>query len=472
MIEQAYLPPQNIEAERSLLGACIIGGRPAVDEASLIIEATDFYRESHRVIFEMLIKLSFNDTVIDIVTLKEALGERLEKVGGLTYLMELAGSTFSTVSIKSHAEIVKDKSLARGKILQNLEENRQLMAGECQPEAMISRSMIDSMNLLNRKQRGQILPLSAGLKETFDSIERSVGLKGITGLSTGFDDLDHITGGLQTGYYILAARTSVGKTTCALNIARNISKQGKKVLVFSLEMTRPQLTRKMLSKEAKVDSRLFNNAEKITDQQWIMLSHSLGALEQAEIYIDDTSGLKASEIMIRARSFQSMNPDLGAIIIDYIQLMSAEREDGNTNDKVSTTSKLIKVMSKDLDLPVIAISQLSREVDKRKDQMPQLADLRDSGSLEQDADVVWFLYRPDYYEPEKAAPGPSVTHLIMPKNRLDGGIGGIRLLYFKETQHFQPINKPKPQERLTQQPLIKGQEHKDWWPEKEEGDGK
>ena len=326
----------------------------------------------------------------------------------------------------------------------NAEVIRKLL-DEADPVSVISESMLADMRLLNDSHKGEIVKAGDELIDVYTEIEASVGSNGITGVPTGYDELDRIGGGLQPGLIILAARPSVGKTTFALNIARNVANNKFIVLIFSLEMTKKQLIRKLLAMEANIDSKYFNNAGEINDTQWTRLSHALGSLHEAGIYLDDTSGLKASEIMVKSRRFKSLHPELKMIIIDYLQLIAPENNYGTTNDKISDTSKIVKLVAKELDLPVVALSQLSRSLETRKDKTPILADLRDSGSLEQDADVVMFLHRDDYYNPKDAPADPSYTDLIVAKNRLDGGVGAVELKYYKARQRFEPAKQNYPQ---------------------------
>ena len=439
-----YIPPQNIDAERALIGSCFVDGQTAVDEASVLININDFYVEAHRVIWEVVLQLSFRRTPIDIITISEALGENLQKIGGHAYLLQLATAVPSAQNIAHYAQIIKNKSLARGKISECQEVIRKLL-DEADPVSVISESMLADMRLLNDSHKGEIVKAGDELIDVYTEIEASVGSNGITGVPTGYDELDRIGGGLQPGLIILAARPSVGKTTFALNIARNVANNKFIVLIFSLEMTKKQLIRKLLAMEANIDSKYFNNAGEINDTQWTRLSHALGSLHEAGIYLDDTSGLKASEIMVKSRRFKSLHPELKMIIIDYLQLIAPENNYGTTNDKISDTSKIVKLVAKELDLPVVALSQLSRSLETRKDKTPILADLRDSGSLEQDADVVMFLHRDDYYNPKDAPADPSYTDLIVAKNRLDGGVGAVELKYYKARQRFEPAKQNYPQ---------------------------
>ncbi|TCL74209.1 replicative DNA helicase [Hydrogenispora ethanolica] len=438
----SYIPPQNIEAEQSLLGSCLLLGQKAVDEASLIITEADFYRETHRMIWEVIQRLSTQNIPIDIISVSEAFGNRLGKIGGRQYLLQLANATPTLSNIPIYAGIIKSKSLARLKIAECQETIKQLVNEE-DPTEIISKSMLSDMRILNQGKKDSIERVSDRLFEVYDKIGESKGKNGITGVPTGYPDLDRIGGGLQVGMIVLAARPSMGKTTFAMNIARNVALAGNKALIFSLEMTKEQLIRKFLAMESGLNSKLFNNAGEIQEEQWKQLARGLNSLQEAGIFIDDTSGVKASQILIKARRFKSLNPDLGLIVIDYMGLIAPESNKGNTNEKIGEISKIIKTMSKELNLPVLILAQLNRGVETRDDKIPTLADLRDSGNIEQDADAVMFLYREDYYNnPEEGAPDPSETFVIMRKNRLDGGIGAAKLIYFKAVQRFTSIARP------------------------------
>lgn len=442
--------PQNIEAEKSLIGTCLLAGQKAIDAAGMVIETNDFFSEKHRVIWDVILRLSLRGVIIDMITVSEALGDQLDRIGGRVYLIELTGATPRLDNIKEYANIIKSKSLARAKIQANLEENKRLFEGE-DPEEVTSQSLVTSLNLINNRRKNDFIRAGELIPDVYEQIEASVNSNGITGTPSGYSDFDQIGGGLQVGMILLAARPSMGKTTLAMNIARNVARTGREVLIFSLEMTKKQLVRKFLSMESQINSRYFNNAGKISEAQWKALSNASGRLYDIGIYIDDSSKLKASEIFIRARQFKTLYPKVGLIIIDYLQLLDPETKQGTTNEKLTETSRITKSISKELDVPVIALSQLSRAIEQRQDKTPTLADLRDSGSLEQDADLVMFLHRSDYYNKEKIASDLSEAELIIAKNRGDGGVGSITLNYFKKTQRFEMVEK---HQTIVQSPLF------------------
>lgn len=442
--------PQNIEAEKSLIGTCLLGGQKAIDAAGMIIDTNDFFLENHRVIWDTILRLSLKGTIIDSVTVSDALGSQLDRVGGRVYLVELTGAMPRLDNIEEYANIIKSKSLARAKIQANNEENRRLFEG-ANSEEITSRSMVTSLNLLNNRRKTQFVRAGELISAVYERIEASVGSNGITGTPSGYPDFDQIGGGLQSGFILLAARPSVGKTTLALNIARNVANLGMEVLIFSLEMTDMQLVRKFLSMEAQINSKYFNNAAKITESQWKALSNASGQIYDKGIYIDQSSQLKASEVFIRGRQFKTLYPKTGLIVIDYLQLLAPETNQGTKNDKTAETSRTIKLMAKELDLPLLVLSQLSRATELRQDKVPTLADLRDSGSLEQDADMVTFLYREDYYDKEKKSNDLSPIQWVIAKNRGDGGIGLVELNYFKTIQRYESVEK---HQTIVQAPLF------------------
>jgi replicative DNA helicase len=432
------LPPQNLEAEMATIGSILIGGQPILDRALEIIQPEDFFQEKHRLILEAILRLSAKKENVDIVTLSEELGNYLDKIGGYPYLTALANNAPSLVNIEHYANIVRDKSLARQKIMQNIEINEKLYDGEDSID-IITKSMLSDMETINKRKKSQIIKIGPEVEKAYHALDNYKDGDGIFGISTGFKDLDHICGGLQSpSYNILAARPSIGKSTFAMNIAKHVAQVLKiPVLIFSLEMSKEQLARKFLSLFGSVDSKLFHNAWRITDNQWNNLANAVNNARELELYIDDTCNLKASEIWIRARKFKTAYPNLGLIITDYLQKMAGEHPKMPPIERVSEASSICFNMAKELKLPVITVSQLSRGVEQRDNKIPVLSDLRESGTIEQDADTVTFLYRPDYYNDDKSAPDPSETAVILAKNRLEGGIGAVKLKYYKALQRYE-----------------------------------
>jgi replicative DNA helicase len=435
--ELQMVPPQNLDAERATLGAVLLDGQPVFDRVLEIISADDFYREAHRIIFETALKLANDKQNIDCITMMETLGQNLEKVGGISYLTALVNSTPSSINAEHYAEIVKKKSLARRMIQENAESIKKLYTDE-DPVEIASKDMLARMEIVNSVHRNKIAKLGDEVKNVFLKLDTNKSNNGITGIPTGFAGLDQILGGLQSpSYNILAAPTSVGKTTFAMNIAKNVAIHAKgTVLIFSLEMSKEQLGNKFLSMFSGVNNKLFHNVAYIDREQWGKLGKAVNDAEQAGIYIDDEGHQKASQLWIKARRFMSMFPDLSLIVIDYLQKMAGENPKMMDYQRVSEASRISFEIAKDLKVPVLELSQLKRGVESRENKIPVLADLRESGTIEQDADTVTFLYRPDYYNEEKTAPDPSETTVIVAKNRLAGGVGATKLKYYKAQQCF------------------------------------
>lgn len=433
----------NLEAEQSVLGGCMIGGKATVAEAQEMITAIDFYQERHRVIWEAICQLIEKGASIDIVTVTEQLGDQLNKIGGVPYLITLANKTPNFKNIGSYCKIIKEKSIARQKVVQCREIIKKLVEEEEDPFEVISQSMIYDSSLISNNRKSEIVHVREKTAEVFCEIGERRDNHGIVGQATGFYDFDVKVGGLRKGnLHLLAARPAMGKTTFALNIARNVSmKQRKPVLFISLEMTNSQLIEKLMAENAGIESWKLQDASKLTDSEWRGLSVAANNLYESKLYLDDSHRSKASEIAIRARRFKSLNPDLALIIIDYIQIMKAESKAGK-NFEVGETSGILQGLAKELDIPILALSQLSRDIERREDKRPVLSDLRDSGSLEQDASTVMFLYRDDYYYPDKypANNDPSQTELIIAKNRF-GAIGKLHFMFLKAKSRFEQMER-------------------------------
>jgi len=432
----------NIEAEQSILGGCMIGGKTTVLEAQELITATDFYQERHRMIWEAICRLVDRGESIDIITVREQLGDDLEKVGGIPYLMTLASKNPNYKNVASHCQIIKNKSIARQKVAQCRELIRQL-ENEEEPFELISQGMIFDSALISNSRKSEIVHVKEKTIAVYNEIEQRKNNHGVVGQATGFTDFDIKIGGLRRGsLHILAARPAMGKTTFALNIARNVAiKQKKPVLFVSLEMTNEQLIEKLMAENAGIESWKLQDAAQLSDREWNGLSLAANTLYESKLYLDDSHRSKASEIAVRLRRFKSLNPDLALVIIDYIQIMQAESRAGK-NYEVGETSGILQGLAKELDIPILVLSQLSRDIERREDKRPILSDLRDSGSLEQDASTVMFLYRDDYYHPEDYPPNndPSETELIVAKNRF-GPIGKLYFTFFKAKSRFEQAAK-------------------------------
>jgi replicative DNA helicase len=434
------VPPQNIDAERSTLGSMFLE-KDAILKGAEILRPEDFYREAHRVIFEAVVRLANKGEPVDIITVSEELkqGNMLEKVGGAPYLTALANSVPTAANIEYYARIVEEKSLLRSII--NVATNIVSMgyAGTEEVNNILDEAEKQIFQISQKRNVKGYVSLKNILVETFERIEKIYESKGgVTGLATGFTDLDRMTAGLQpSDLIILAARPSMGKTTFALNIASHASIDLKKpVVVFSLEMSKEQLALKLLCSEAGVDNQRIRTGS-LMDSDWPRLSHALGKLSDSVMFIDDTPGVSALEIRARSRRIKAEH-DLGLIVIDYLQLMQSRGRSENRQQEVSEISRALKSLARELNVPVMALSQLSRAVEQRTDKKPFLADLRESGSLEQDADIVAFLYRDDYYNPDTDRKG--ITELIIAKQR-NGPVGTVELFFQKEFSKFGGLDK-------------------------------
>lgn len=435
------IPPQNVEAERSTLGSMLLE-KEAIYKSVEVLKPEDFYREAHRVIFEVVTHLANKGEPVDIITVSEELKQRnmLDKIGGIAYLTTLANSVPTAANIEYYARIVEEKSILRAVITAASNILAMGYAGTEDISVILDNAEKQIFQIGQKRNVKGFVSLKNILIETFERIEKIYESKGgVTGVSSGFIDLDRMTAGLQpSDLIILAARPSMGKTTFALNIARNVAVESKiPVVVFSMEMSKEQLALKLLCSEAGVDNQRIRTGT-LMDNDWPRLSYALGRLSDCNIFIDDTPGLTALEIRSRARRIKSEH-GLGLIVIDYLQLMQSSRSrTENRQQEVSEISRSLKSLAREVSVPVISLSQLSRAVEQRTDKKPFLADLRESGSLEQDADMVAFLYREDYYNPESDK--KNITELIIAKQR-NGPVGTIELLFQKEFSKFVGLEK-------------------------------
>jgi len=430
------LPPQSPDAELSVLGAVLIHP-DALSRAVEILSPEDFYQDSHRVIFQAAVDLFNRAQPVDVVTVGEELRQKnaLDRIGGLPYLMELAELVPTAAHVDHYARLVKESATLR-----RLIDTATRLVTESYKGDMTARELLDwaQQELFQLTQRGHrdVARLHDVLLETFTRLESLYENKGkLVGVPTGFPDLDRLTAGLQrSDLIIVAARPSMGKTMLCLNLARHVAVHEKiPVVIFSLEMSREQLAMRLLSAESELPAHRLRTGE-LDGEMWGQLSRALGHLSEAPIYIDDTPGLSAVELRAKARQLK-LQHDIGLIIIDYMQLMQGRRAE-NRQQEISDISRSLKALARELDVPVVALSQLSRAVESRNDKRPMLSDLRESGAIEQDADIVAFLYREDYYQ--KDTDHPDVTELIIAKQR-NGPTGTINLLFKKDVGKFLSI---------------------------------
>jgi len=426
--------PYNLEAEQSVIGSMLID-KTAISRVVEVLKFDDFYRDSHKVIFGAIYELYQKDTPIDMITLLEHLrsAEKLEASGGITYISEISNSIPSTANLSSYIKIVEDKSTLRKLIRSSTEIIENCYNKQDDVEAVMDLAEQKVFNISQKKNAGDFEPMNTVLERGFLEIERIFNNKGeTTGISSGFPELDDKTAGFQKGDMILiAARPSMGKTTFALNLAEYAAlRQGKSVAVFSLEMSKEQLSYKLLCSEANVDMSKLRHGD-LEDRDWENIAKASGPLAAAKIFIDDTAGTSVMDMRSKCRKLK-MEHGIDMIVIDYLQLMTGSNTESRQQE-VSEISRSIKALAKEMQCPVIALSQLSRAPEQRTDHRPMLSDLRESGSIEQDADLVMFLYRDEYYNEETE--DKNVAELIIAKQR-NGPIGTVKLAWIGQFSKF------------------------------------
>lgn len=433
------VPPQNIEAEQAVLGAMLIK-KEAIAEVQEILQPDDFYREAHRIVYEAMVQLQNNDEAVDLVTLTEQLrkSEQLDKIGGLAFITQLANAVPTAANVVYHAKIVKEKSELRSLINAATAIASAAYEDNTDVENIMDDAEKKILAVANRQNGGAFESMKSIVMRTFERINVLYESKGgLTGISSGFKDLDKLTAGLQKSDLILvAARPSMGKTAFTLNIASYVGTHGGKVAFFSLEMSKEQLMQRMLCAEGGIDATKLRTGQ-LDTQEWNKLVHVADTLSRAPIYIDDTAGITVMELRSKARRLKAEH-GLDLIIIDYLQLMQGRpsKNGDNRQQEISEISRSLKALARELDVPVIALSQLSRSVESRQIKKPMLSDLRESGSLEQDADIVMFLYREDYYD--KDTENKNITDIIVAKHR-NGPVDTISLFFQKEYTKFRDL---------------------------------
>ena len=434
--------PYSLEAEQSVLGAILIDKEAIVKVADLL-DAEDFYDQRHQRIYEAVLNLYAKNSPIDILTLAEQIKGNgfYDMVGGPMYLTNLTNFVPTAAHVEQYAALVSEKSMRR-KLVQVNKEISALVLNETNNLSGLIESAEQSLFQLSQKKVKQnissIEDILAASFERLDDLHKDSNK--IRGVSTGFRDMDDILAGLQrSDLFILAARPSMGKTAFSLNLAHNVAVAAKEpVLIFSLEMSKEQLVDRLLSMESGVDAWALRTGN-LTDNDFEKIGHAMGTLSEAKMYIDDTPSISVSDLRTKARRAAHQQP-LGLIIVDYLQLMSGGNKfasDENRVQEISEISRGLKGIARELNVPLIALSQLSRSVENRKPQIPQLADLRESGSIEQDADVVAFIYREDYYNPESDR--KNITDILIKKHR-NGPTGGVELFFDREKQRFRSLD--------------------------------
>jgi replicative DNA helicase len=434
------IPPHNLEAEMAVIGSILVDREMMATVTELLLPA-DFYAIRHETIFAALVQLYEKGEPLDKITLAEELKQRgaLEKVGGLPYLTALMDTVPTAASAEFYSKIVREKAALRGLIHAGTQITQIGYESEEDVDAAIDHSEQIVFDVGRRQQRGEFQPITKLLRGAFEQIDRLFHARGErTGVTSGFRDIDEFTAGFQPGsFIIIAARPSMGKTSIALSMAlAGAREEERPIAVFSLEMTNEEIVSRLLSGEARINAQSLRRGA-IKDHEWERISDGMNALSQVPIYIDDSGTLSVTEVRSRCRRLKSAE-GLAAVFVDYLQLLrpSGSSRSQNRNDELSEICRTLKATAKDLQVPIIALAQLNRAVETRNDKRPVLSDLRDSGAIEQEADMVAFLYRDSYYNPESAQDA-ELTEFIIAKQR-NGPIGTVRLRFLKEHTLFVP----------------------------------
>jgi replicative DNA helicase len=439
-LDALKIPPNSIQAEQSVLGGLMLDNQTWDSVADKIVE-TDFYRKDHRLIFRVIEQLAEKQQPFDIITISEALGSigELENIGGLAYLGLLAKDTPSAANIVTYAGIVRDRSVLR----QLIHVGTEISDSAFNPDGRDTAELLENaerevFKIAEQRQRGQggFLPIKSLLAKAVDRIETLFEQDGnITGAATGFTDFDQLTSGLQpSDLIIVAGRPSMGKTTIAMNMAENIAIKGDKpVAVFSMEMPGDALAMRMMSSLGRIDQNKVRTG-KLEDDEWPRLTSAINLLAETKLFIDDTPALTPTEVRSRARRLMREHGQLGLIVLDYLQLMQSPSSGDNRVQQISDISRGLKALAKELHVPVIALSQLNRNLEQRPNKRPVMSDLRESGAIEQDADLIVFVYRDEVYNED--SPDKGIAEIIIGKQR-NGPLGTVRLTFLGQYTRFE-----------------------------------
>lgn len=440
-MEIGKIPPHDIEAEQAILGS-MLTDKDAVSDAIEVLKPEDFYRDDNKYIFEAIINLYNKGEPIDIITVKAELTsmQKFEAVGGIEYLAILPDKVPLVANAEKYIKIVEEKSILRQLIKTAVEIEGLGYAQNEEIDYVMDQAEKKIFDIMQGKNQKGYTPIKDILVETFAELEKLYNQKEhITGIPTGFVELDYKTAGLHNSDLILiAARPAMGKSAFALNIAANAAINAQKpVAIFNLEMSKSQVVSRMLCSEAMVDSNKIRTG-KINEEDWIKLATALGPLSEAPIYIDDTPGISVAEIRAKCRKLK-IEKNIGLVVIDYLQLIQGSgKKNSNREQEISEISRALKILAKELNIPVVALSQLSRAAESRQGNRPLLSDLRESGAIEQDADIVIFLYREEYYKPDTDK--KNIAEIILAKHRA-GATGMLELLWMGNYTKFANIDK-------------------------------
>ena len=427
--------PNNVEAEQSVIGAMLMD-RDAITIASEILTVDDFYQKQYGILFEAMVELYTENVPVDLITLQNRLKEKdvPPEISSLEFVRDMITKVPTSVNVGTYAKIVSEKAALRRLIRVNEEIASACYAGKDSVEEIMEDTEKKIFQVLQRKTNDEFVPIKDVVLNALDKIEAASRMKGsVTGMPTGFIDLDYKTSGFQPSDLILiAARPSMGKTAFVLNIAEYMAfRSNETVAIFSLEMSKEQLVNRLFALESRVDSQILRTGN-LSDNDWSSLIEAAGVIGRSNLIIDDTPGISVSELRSKCRKYK-LEHNLGIIMIDYLQLMQGSRKSESRQQEISDISRSLKEIARELQVPVVALSQLSRAVEQRPDHRPMLSDLRESGAIEQDADVVMFLYRDDYYNHDTEK--KDVAEVIIAKQR-NGPIGTVNLVWLPEYTKF------------------------------------
>ncbi|CZR82481.1 Replicative DNA helicase [Clostridioides difficile] len=435
MEDMTRTPPHSVESEQSILGSILLD-KDAIITVTETIKPDDFYKEAHKIIYECMITLSNKGEPIDLITLTEELRKQghLNDIGGISYITSLSTIVPTTSNVKYYADIVKEKSVLRKLIKASNEIINLGYSGATKIEDVLEQAEKSIFDISQEKTSDDFKSINLVLMDAYDMIEKLYTNKSdVTGITTGFKDLNKKINGLQrTDLILIAARPAMGKTAFSLNLVQNAALKGDaSVAVFSLEMSKEQLVQRMLSSQSSVELKKIKTGT-LNDNDWPRIIDAMAVLSDAKIHIDDTPGIKISELRSKCRKLK-IEKGLDLVLIDYLQLMEGEGNNESRQQEISKISRSLKILAKELNCPVVALSQLSRAPEQRADHRPMLSDLRESGAIEQDADIVMFLYRDEYYHADSES--KNIGEVIIAKNR-HGETGSVELVWLGEVQRF------------------------------------